>query len=154
MVAALNAQHWFLGRAKGGGIELTSAGYLKPDDDGAASQVVPAMGDWIGKNNREIHAVPLLEFRESLQVMGLLRKYKGTLLLTRAGVAAQRDPAKLWAHIAERLIPAKTGEFETVALLLLAYAATSPDASIPRAGSRSALRARLASPRRTLRQAH
>jgi hypothetical protein len=65
--------------------------------------------------------------------MGLLRKYKGTLLLTRAGVAAQRNPAKLWAHIAERLIPAKTGEFETVAtLLLLAYAATSPDASIPR----------------------
>ena len=133
MVAALNAHRWFLDRAKGGGIELTSAGYLKPDDVEAASQVVPAMGDWIGKNNRGIHAVPLLEFRESLQVMGLLRKYKGTLLLTRAGAAAQRDPAKLWAHLAERLIPAKTGEFETVAtLLLLAYAATSPDAPIPR----------------------
>lgn len=133
MEAALAAHRWFLDRAKVGGIELTSAGYLKPDDVEAASAVVPAMGDWIGKNNREIHAVPLLEFRESLHAMGLLRKYKGTLLLTRAGAAAQRDPAKLWAHLAERLIPAKTGEFETAAtLLLLAYAATSPDAPIPR----------------------
>lgn len=106
MEAALTAHRWFLDRAKGGGIELTSAGYLKPHDVEAASQVVPAMADWIGKNNREIHAGPLLEFRESLQAMGLLRKYKGTLLMTRAGAAAQCDPAKLWAHLAERLIPA------------------------------------------------
>lgn len=133
MKSALAAHRWFLNRAKGGGIELTAAGYLKPDDVEAASAVVPAMGDWIGKNNREIHAVPLLEFRESLQAMGLLRKYKGTLRLTRAGAAAQRDPAKLWAHLAERLIPAKADKFETVAtLLLLAYAATSPDEPIPR----------------------
>jgi len=133
MSAALAAHRWFLDRAKGGGIELTSASYLKPDDVEAASAVVPAMGDWIGKNNREIHAVPLLEFRESVQATGLLRKYKGTLLLTRAGAAAQRDVAKLWAHLAERLIPANASDFEMVAtLLLLAYAATSADAPIPR----------------------
>lgn len=134
MVAALGAYRWFLNRAKDGGIELTSAGYLKPADVETASKVVPVMGDWIGKNNRENHAIPLLEFRESLQSMGLLRKYKGTLLLTRAGAAAQRDPAKLWAHLADRLIPDKTSEFKIVAtLLLLAYAGTSPPgAPIPR----------------------
>lgn len=133
VIAALAAHRWFLDRAKDGGIELTSAGYLKPVDVEAASAVVPAMGDWIGKNNRESLAAPLLEFRESLQSMGLLRKHKGTLLLTRAGAAAQRDPMKLWAHLVGRLIPEKAGDFETVAtLLLLAYAATSSDAPIPR----------------------
>jgi Plasmid pRiA4b ORF-3-like protein len=132
VAAALAAYRWFLDRAHGGGIELTSAGYLNPADVEAASAVVPAMGDWIGRNNRENHAGPLLEFRQSLQSMGLLRKYKGTLLLTRAGAAARLDPLTLWAHLADRLIP-KAGEFETSAtLLVLAYAATSPDGPIPR----------------------
>ena len=132
IVAALAAYRWFLDRAKGGGIELTSAGYLRPADVEAASAVVPAMGDWIGKNNREINAVPVLEFRESLQSMGLLRKHKGTLLLTRAGAAAQRHPLNLWRHLADRLIPEKPGEFETIAsLLFLAYAGTSPDGAVP-----------------------
>jgi hypothetical protein len=39
--AALVAHSWFLDRAKGGGIELTSAGYLKPADVEEASAVVP-----------------------------------------------------------------------------------------------------------------
>ena len=71
----MRAYVWFLDRAKDGGIELTSAGYLKPTDVDAASRVVPAMGDWIGKNNRESLAAPLLDFRQSLQAIGLLRKY-------------------------------------------------------------------------------
>lgn len=132
---ALAAHRWFLDRAKGGGIELTAAGYLKPDDVEAASRVVPAMGDWIGKSNREVHCAPPLEFRESLRTMGLLRKHKGRLLLTRAGATAQRNPMKLWAHLRERLIPAKGSDFETVAtLILLAYAATYP--TLPSPGSR------------------
>lgn len=49
---SLRAYRWFLDRANGDGIELTSAGYLKPADVEAASQVVPAMGQWYGKNNR------------------------------------------------------------------------------------------------------
>lgn len=131
-LAALVAYRWFLDRAKDDGIPLTSAGYLKPDDVMAASALVPAMGDWIGKHNREVQSAPLLAFRESLQTMGLLRKYKGRLLLTRVGAAAQRDPGKLWTHLAERLVPVKADEFDTVAsLLLLACAATSPGAPLP-----------------------
>lgn len=123
--AALRPHRWFLDRAKDGGIPLTAAGYLKPDDVVAASEVVPAMGDWIGTNNREVNCAPLLNFRQSLQSVGLLRKYKGTLVLTRAGVVAQRDPVILWDHLAARLIPGGDG-FEAIAtLLLLVCAGTS-----------------------------
>lgn len=129
--AALGAHRWFLERAAGTGIELTSAGYLKPSDVEAAARVVPAMGDWIGKNNREVHAAPLLEFRQSLQRMGLLRKRKGVLLLTRAGAAAARDPRLLWNVLAEKATSTPPG-FETEAtLLLLAYAGTAGAEPLP-----------------------
>ena len=63
------------------------AGYLKPTDVEAASEVVPAVAASFGKNNREAHSGPLLHFRLALQSVGLLRKSKGALLLTRAGAA-------------------------------------------------------------------
>ena len=129
---SLQAHRWFLDRASDGGIPLTSAGYLKPADVVAASEIVPAMGDWIGTNNREVHCAPLLDFRQSLQSLGLLRKYKGALLLTRAGAAARRDATTLWHHLAERLLPAAGDTFEGQAgLLLLAYAGSNEDAELP-----------------------
>ena len=128
----LGAHRWFLDRAKDGGIPLTSAGYLKPADVVEAAKVVPEMGDWIGAHNREVHSYPLLEFRESLQSMGLLRKYKGTLVLTKAGVAAQRDPSKLWDHLAARLSPDTDESFELqTTLVFLAYAGSCGDAELP-----------------------
>ncbi len=129
---ALRAHRWFLDRAADGGIPLTAAGFLKPADVMAASEVVPAMADWIGENNREANAVPLLKFRQSLQSVGLLRKYKGRLLLTRAGAAAQRDTVKLWDHLASRLRRGDDDGFDTPAtLLLLLYAATSAGTDLP-----------------------
>jgi hypothetical protein len=140
MKAALTAHRWFLDRAASGGIELTAAGYLKPADAKAACAVVPDMAGWIGKQNRESLAPRLLEFRLSLQSIGLLRKYKGTLQLTRAGAAAQRDTAMLWRHLAVRLLPDKPDGFPTVAsLLLLAYAGTSANAPMPRGQIAAAL---------------
>lgn len=128
----LGAHQWFLDRAFDGGIPLTAAGYLKPADVEAAANVVPTMGDWIGVHNREVHCAPLLDFRERLQRIGLLRKRKGVLVLTRAGAAAQRDPRALWDHLSARLVPATTGGFDAPAsVLLLAYAATSPDSDLP-----------------------
>lgn len=132
LTACLRAHRWFLDRAKDSGIELTAAGYLKPADVTAASEIVPAMGDWIGTNNREVNAGPLLHFRHTLQSMGLLRKHKGTLVLTRAGAASQRDPSKLWNHLASRLLPGNDNTFETHStLLLLAYAGTSNNSDLP-----------------------
>ncbi len=89
------------------------------------------MGDWIGKNNRESLAAPLLGFRESLQSIGLLRKYKGSLLLTRVGASAQRDPRRLWDLLADKLIPVADGFDRDATLLLLAYAASSPGQEVP-----------------------
>lgn len=123
---------WFLDRAQGGGIPLTSAGYLKPADVVQAVKVVPKMVDWIGAHNREINCQPLFEFRQSLQSMGLLRKYKGALVLTKAGAAAHRDPSKLWDHLAARLLPDTDDAFTMQAtLVFLAYAGTCGDAELP-----------------------
>ena len=128
----LRAYQWFLDRAHCGGIPLTTAGYLNPADVEEASKVVPAMNDWIGKRNREIQCYPLLRFREGVQSLGLLRKHKGTLLLTKAGVAAQRDADRLWEHLAGRLIPKSDEKFEAQAILLmLAFAAASAGSKLP-----------------------
>ncbi len=128
----LSAYLWFLNRAGHAGIPLTAAGYLKPADVEAASKVVPAMGDWYGAHNREVNCLPLLEFRESLQSMGLLRKHKGALLRTRAGALAQRDPVALWDHLATRLSPANDDTFEAHAsFLLLIYAGGTQNGSLP-----------------------
>lgn len=128
----LRAYQWFLDRARDGGIPLTTAGYLKPADVEEASKIVPVMNDWIGKHNREIQCYPLLRFRQNMQSLGLLRKYKGTLLLTKAGLAAQRNTDKLWEHLADRLIPASGEKFDTQAtLLMLVFAAASADSTLP-----------------------
>lgn len=132
LAASLRAFQWFLDRAKDGGIPLTGAGYLRPADVEEASKVLPAMGDWIGKHNREAQSAPLLHFRESLLSLGLLRKNKGKLLLTKAGAAAQRDPEKLMEHLAGRLVPKPEEKFDQQAtLLLLAFAAASAGATLP-----------------------
>jgi hypothetical protein len=128
----LRAYQWFLDRANCGGIPLTTAGYLKPTDVEEASKVVPATNDWIGKRNREIQCYPLLRFREGVQSLGLLRKHKGVLLLTKAGVAAQRDPDRLWEHLAGRLIPKSDEKFDAqTTLLMLAFAAASAGSKLP-----------------------
>lgn len=128
---AFRAFTWFLDRAAEGEIPLTGAGYLKPVDVAAAARVVPTMSGWIGKANRESETTPVLHFRKLLQSLGLLRKSKGSLRLTRAGAAAQRAPEELWNRLADKLAPAGN-EFESDAvLLLLAYAATSAGAELP-----------------------
>ncbi len=132
LATALTAFSWFLDRAADDGIELTSAGYLKPADAEAASKVVPAMHAWIGRNNRESLARPLLDFRKTLQRIGLLRKYKGRLMLTQAGLAACRDSHALWDHLSAKLVaPAKDQFSHELSLLMLAYAASSRDGSMP-----------------------
>lgn len=130
--AALGAYLWFLDRAEGEGFELTAASYLKPVDVEKASGVVPAMRDWIGKNNREANAYPLLAFRETLRKLGLLRKYKGRLRLTRAGAQVAGDPDALWHYLAGKLVEERGDRFtDEATLLVLAHAATSFDGLLP-----------------------
>ncbi len=127
MREALAAPLWFVeSAAEPDGMELTGAGYLKPADVVAACEIVPGARDWWGKNNREVHVGPLLSFREVLQSIGLLRKRKGRLLATRAALATRADVSLLWRHLAGRLVPEGSDDFQVeAALLLLVYAATA-----------------------------
>ena len=79
------------------------------------------VGDWIGKRNREDLTIPMLEFRQSLQQIGLLRKYKGGLPLTKLGKAAQTDPVALWGHLRDRLVDGNEDTFTTQARLLALF---------------------------------
>ena len=123
--AAMRPVLWFLQRAKGEGIALTSAGYLRPDDVAAAAEVVPGAKGWIGKKNRETQTTPVLVFREMLQSLGLLRKRNGRLMLTQAGARGLVDSGFLWGHIASRLIPKKP-RFEQEASQVILLCALTP----------------------------
>ncbi|MDN5687880.1 MAG: plasmid pRiA4b ORF-3 family protein [Brachybacterium sp.] len=130
--AALHPVLWFLRCAGADGIDLTKAGYMKPETVIAASDVVPDQRSWIGKNNREDLAPSVRALREALQSVKLLRKYKGKLLPTRRAVVAGTDPDAVWELLVDSLIPAKDGfEREATALLLLHVASTRPGQQVP-----------------------
>lgn len=141
--SALRAHQWFLDRAADAGIPLTPAGYLRPADVVDVAPLVPCVADWLryGKNNRESGLAPLLDFRQSLQKMGLLRKSKGTLLITKAGRDARGDVRRLRDHLATRL--ARVDDDPWVAQssqLILLYAATSAGEALPLDAVAAALR--------------
>lgn len=73
-------------------IKLTCAGYLPPPDVEAAVAELGLAAEWHGKFNRESQTLPVLDLRESAMRLGLLRKYKGTLLATSHGRKLRGDP--------------------------------------------------------------
>ncbi|QGS26426.1 Uncharacterised protein [Gordonia bronchialis] len=99
----------------------------------AACAVVPELNDWIGARTRENDCYPLLLFRESLQKLGLLRKYKGRLLRTKRGTALADDPDKLLDYLAQKIMHTETGIFESECdLLTLFLTASCDDGTLPR----------------------
>jgi hypothetical protein len=120
---------WLLDRVGVDGIKLTSAGYLPPVHVKAAMTELGMEDEWIGTYNRESDTIPVLHLRESAQKMGLLRKYRGTLVPTPRGRALRSDPVALWWQLAERLPLRSTDESEVHAglLLLVAVAANVDD---------------------------
>ncbi|MFI6681750.1 plasmid pRiA4b ORF-3 family protein [Kribbella sp. NPDC050470] len=120
---------WLLDRVGSDGIKLTSAGYLPPHHVEAAMAELGLSDQWIGKGNREIQTLPVLDLRETAQAMGLLRKYRGTLVLTPRGRAVRDDPLALWWHLAEKMPPASKDACETQAglIFLTAIAAGSAE---------------------------
>lgn len=122
---ALTAHRWVLERADGEGLPLTAAGYLKPADVKALAALMPVMSDWIFPVSREVDAHPVLDFREHLKLVGLLRKYKGTLRLTKAGRAVLVDTPELWRYLANALIPPEHGFAADASVVILLDAATA-----------------------------
>jgi hypothetical protein len=151
--AALHPFLWFLNRLDGDGLSLTSAGYLKPHDVTAVATVIPAMADWIGTANRESHTYPVLWFRESVQRLGLIRKYRGKLLLTKAGSSLRDNPDALWRYITDRLPIGKADSMDVPAgLLTLAFVASDPAVPPPLGHIAEAEQARMAALRPVTRQ--
>ena len=117
------------------GVMLTQAGYLPPALVEAVSEVLNLDDIWIGKNNREVQTYPVLEFRESSQRLGLLRKAHNKLTLTRVGARARTDAEALWRTIADGLPlvvttrgPEVRASHDAGLLLLLSVAAGYPRA--------------------------
>jgi hypothetical protein len=119
-LAAVSSFRWLLDRAADGGLPLTGAGYLKPDLVRDLADVLPTMQGWMFGVSREINTQPVLHFREAVQRLGLVRKHKGTLVLTPAGRSVQREPAGLWRHLVTHLIPdGKPFDVDATVLVLL-----------------------------------
>lgn len=116
---------WFLRRVGDTGLALTAAGYLRPADVKELAAILPSMVGWIHRVTTEVHVQPVLHFREHLQAVGLLRKAKGVLHATKVGKRLRDDPAGLWRHLAERIVPTRVAFDETCAILLLVHLATT-----------------------------
>jgi len=125
---------WLLDRIGDDGVQLTAAGYLPPALVGEIAVALNLDDLWIGTANREHHTAPVLQFRESAQDLGLLRKSKGYLMLTKAGRHVRDDPDFMWQHLVDALPatrsrrgPHAEGERHAGALYLLAVAAGLPE---------------------------
>ena len=105
------------------GVDLTAAGYLRP----ASVKVLMAELDperrWIGSSTTEAQTLPLLDAREVITRMGLVRKLRGRLLLTKAGAKLRTDPVGLWWHVARRLPVERPDEGRDAATFLLLHLA-------------------------------
>jgi hypothetical protein len=127
---------WLLRRIGDDGVKLTAAGYLPPPLVRELAVALDLDDLWIGTANREHQTVPVLHFRESAQDLGLLRKARGCLILTKAGRRARDDPDFLWQHLVDVLPvtrsargPHAEGERHAGALFLLGVAAGLPKAA-------------------------
>lgn len=110
---------WLLDRVGDKGITLTAAGYLPPAHVEAAVAELGLADEWIGEHNRENQTLPVLALRESARTAGLVRKYRGKLLLTARARKLRADPVGLWWHLAEQLPTTSPDACENQAGLLL-----------------------------------
>ncbi len=129
--AALRPHRWMLTRARGDGLPLTAAGYLKPADARDLAALLPEMRDYPWAGAREVDAHPVLAFREHLRDTGLLRRYKGTLRLSKRGRECEGDVDTLWRHLADTVVPQSSRFDAHCAVTLMVYSASAERALRP-----------------------
>ena len=110
-------------RTVGSGLKLTAAGYLPPRIVDALYQELEMNSEWIGKGNREDMTFPVLTLRESATALGLVRKAKGQLTVTKLGQKLVDDPSGLLDHVRARLPLGRDYERDAGMLALLIAAA-------------------------------
>lgn len=113
-------------RTVGGGVDLTGAGYLPPRIVESLCGELDLDLEWVGKGNRENQTLPVLTLRESATALGLLRKARGRLSVTKTGSALVDDPRGLFDHIRARM-PLGRGFERDAGLLGLLFAAAGRD---------------------------
>jgi len=107
-LAELTAPYQRLLTVIGGGVELTTAGYLRPAvvrQLVAALDVDPVLA---GKTSSEIRVRPLAIFRKVVQQTGLVHSQYKLLMPTVAGIEFRDDPSGLWRHVRSRLPVGRT----------------------------------------------
>ncbi|GAB2623130.1 plasmid pRiA4b ORF-3 family protein [Pseudactinotalea suaedae] len=109
---------WFLDLVGHEGLALTSAGYLRPAVVQQVSQQLRLDREWIGSMNREDQTPGVAHFRGLAGSLGLIRKTKGRLLMTKVGATLRADSVRLLAHIADRM-PIGRDDFGRQASLLV-----------------------------------
>lgn len=101
------------------GIKLTQAGYLPPRvvKELFAGLSPRAVRFHPFEPTTEIHTGPVRSLREAATALGLVRKYKGSLVLTPKGRGVAGDPDRLWDAIADA-VPLGKRDFEVDAGLI------------------------------------
>lgn len=108
------------------GIKLTQAGYLPPAVVTELASGMDQVEPWMGKANREEHTFPVLQLRQSAIAMGLVRKHKGRLVLTKAGRGLTGRPQALWSQVVAKLPLGRDFERHAGVVALLVLAAGEP----------------------------
>ncbi len=106
----------------GDGLTLTGAGYLPPKVVKYLYDTFDMSAEWIGMGNREDQTWPIASLRRSATQMGLLRKAKNRLAVTRLGARLAGSSPELLAHIYGHL-PAGTGSQVDAGMLAMVHVA-------------------------------
>lgn len=126
---ALAHLRWLLREIGSDGVALTAAGYCPPGFVAAARDQLDWNGQWIGNSTREIDNLPFQRLREAARELGLVRKYRGRLLLTKLGATTALRDGDLWVRVLTTLpFGREQVERDAGRLLLLGFAAGAPGA--------------------------
>lgn len=122
---------WMIGYVGAHGVDLTSAGYLHPEDVEAVAGALQLGPQSIAALGREGNSEPVLSFRQACQSARLLRLNKGRLNATRLATQLAVDPVALWWHLAGRLPLGGTDVERDAGAVLLLDAACHGDPEWP-----------------------
>lgn len=120
--ARMTEPYRILLEAVGTGVELTAAGYLRPQLVQELAERMGVTSWWIGRASREDQTPPVAVVRDTARSLGLVAVRKGRLTPTAAARKVGSEPQALLAHIVGRL-PIRSANFDRhagwVALLVV-----------------------------------
>ena len=121
---ALTHLRWLLRRIGDDGITLTASGYVPPAHIEAARSELDWGDRCLPDSTREVDNSYIQRFRDSAQTLGLIRKHKGKLVLSKRGAELLDRDDDLWEHVLATLpLGSEPIEREAGLLLLLTVAA-------------------------------